>query len=252
MNSENITIQEDYSLPSKGQIYGKAFDPIVKLRSMTVAEEMKRLTATDNPYKAMSEIIEACLVTKLPISVYDMCLGDYQYLLHKLRVVTYGPNYTLSVVCPFCGQIYENTINLDDLKVNEYDEEINKLLEVKLPVTGKTVRLRLQTPKDLDNIERKKKEMKKQFPDMKEDPTLLLNLETLVYMVDGQPVNPATIQNTLKNLPLKDSMVILQRGEKINNRIGVDVGLVSKCPNCDREVNSTFRFTSEFFRPEVD
>ena len=89
----NITIQEEYSLPSKGMLYGKSFDPLVKLRSMTVAEEMKRLTATDYPYKNMSEIIDDCIINKLPISTYDMCLGDYQYLLHRLRVVTSGPDY---------------------------------------------------------------------------------------------------------------------------------------------------------------
>ena len=248
----NITIQEEYSLPSKGLVYGKPFDPVVKLRSMTVAEEMKRLTATENPYKTMSEIIEDCLVTKLPIPVYDLCLGDYQYLLHKLRVVTYGPDYSLSVMCPFCGNFFDRSINLDELKVNEYTEDILKELVVDLPTTGKKVELRLQTPRDLDRIEQKKKEMKKQFPDMKEDPTILLNLESLIKSIDGQPVNPATIQNTLKKLPLKDSMKIMQRAEKISGLIGVDNGLVSECPNCGREINSTFRFTSEFFRPEID
>lgn len=248
----NITIQEEYSLPSRGLLYGKPFDPVVKLRSMTVAEEMKRLTATDNPYKAMSEIIEDCLVTKLPIPVYDLCLGDYQYLLHKLRVVTYGPDYSISVMCPFCGKFFDKTINLDELKVNEYQEGIEKDLLVDLPVTGKQVELKFQTPRDLDKIDQKKRDMKKQFPEMTDDPTLLLNLESLVKSIDGKPVNPALIQNTLKNLPLKDSMKIMQRADKINRAIGVEMELVTECPNCKRDVHSTFRFTSEFFRPEID
>ena len=84
-NDITIKPKEEYSLPSKGQIYSVKFDPCVKLRSMTVADEMKRLTSTDSPYKNMSEIIESCLETKLPVSVYDMCLGDYQYLLHRLN-----------------------------------------------------------------------------------------------------------------------------------------------------------------------
>lgn len=248
----NVTIQEEYSLPSKGLLYGNPFDPVVKLRSMTVAEEMKRLTATENPYKVMSEIIEDCLLTKLPISVYDLCLGDYQYLLHKLRVVTYGPDYKISVGCPFCGEYFETVINLDELKVNYYSEDLLKELSIKLPVTNKTVDLKFQTPRDLDNIERKKKEMKKQFPEMKEDPTLLLNLESMIRSIDGQPVNPATIQNTIKKMPLKDSSLILQRMEKLNDKVGVEVNVVVTCPNCNHDVNTMFRFTSEFFRPEID
>lgn len=248
----NVTIQEEYILPSKGLLYGQPFDPVVKLRSMTVAEEMKRLSATENPYKAMAEIIEACLITKLPIPVYDLCLGDYQYLLHKLRVVTYGPDYNISVACPFCGELFEAKINLDELKVNEFSEDILNELAFQLPVTGKKVEIRFQTPRDLDKIEQKKKDMKKQFPEMKDDPTLLLNLESLIRSFDGQPVNPALIQNTLKNLPLKDSMMILQRSEKVSNKIGIDTGVEVTCPDCGRTVYSTFRFTSEFFRPEID
>ena len=42
--TDHITITEDYSLPSKGKIYGKQFDPAIKLRSMTGEDEMKRLS----------------------------------------------------------------------------------------------------------------------------------------------------------------------------------------------------------------
>jgi len=74
---ENITIKETYTLPSLGKMYQTQFDPQVELRSMTVAEEMKRLTSTDQPYNAMASIIDSCILNKLPISTYDMCIGDY-------------------------------------------------------------------------------------------------------------------------------------------------------------------------------
>lgn len=35
------TIQEDFSLPSKGLMYTTKFDPHIKLRSMTVADEIR-------------------------------------------------------------------------------------------------------------------------------------------------------------------------------------------------------------------
>ena len=38
----DYTIAEEYKLPSEGKIYSVPFDPKVKLRSMTVQEEMKR------------------------------------------------------------------------------------------------------------------------------------------------------------------------------------------------------------------
>jgi len=109
--AKNITIKEDFSLPSEGRIYGKTFNPDVTLRSMTVEDEMKRLSPSKNPYKNMSEIIESCITSeKLPISVYDLCIGDYTYLLHKLRVVTYGANYPIRYMCPKCGSIENDTL----------------------------------------------------------------------------------------------------------------------------------------------
>ena len=76
----DYTIAQDFVLPSKGLIYNQSVNPNVKIRSMTTAEEMKRLAYTETPYKLMSEIIDDCLVTKPGISAYDMCLGDYQFI----------------------------------------------------------------------------------------------------------------------------------------------------------------------------
>lgn len=78
----SFTITEDCTLPSLGLVYSKPVNPNVKLRSMTTEEEMRRLAHTERPYKVLCDIIEDCIVgDKLGISVYDVCLGDYQYLL---------------------------------------------------------------------------------------------------------------------------------------------------------------------------
>ena len=57
----NSTIQENFTLPSKGLIYDQKFDPTITLRSMTVMEEMKRLSYNASEYKVMSEIIDDCI-----------------------------------------------------------------------------------------------------------------------------------------------------------------------------------------------
>lgn len=248
----NVTIQEEYSLPSKGMIYNTPFDPNIKLRSMTVAEEMKRLTATESPYMNMSEIIEDCLLTKLPVSVYDLCLGDYQYLIHKLRVTTYGPEYPITAVCPYCGELFDSVVNLDALKINEYDESVKELATFELPISKRMMKIRFQTPRDLDRIDKRKKDMKKQFPDMKDDPSLMLNLVSIIDTIDGQPMNQATVEEMVKSMPMGDVNMILQRSQKMNEKVGVDIMLDLLCPNCEHNVRTPFRFTNEFFRPEVN
>ena len=98
----NYSIAEEYVLPSRGKVYSQNVNPNVKIRSMTTEEEMKRLAPSDKTYKNLCEIIDDCLVENPGISSYDMCLADYQFLLHKLRVVTYGPDYPITSKCPFC------------------------------------------------------------------------------------------------------------------------------------------------------
>jgi len=249
---ENITIQEEFTLPSLGKIYERQFDPTVKLRSMTVAEEMKRLTATDTPYKSMAEIIDACTVNKLPISSYDMCLGDYQFLLHRLRVVTYGNDYKIQVRCPHCGRIFNDTLNLDELKINTYEDDVKDIKTFTLPATGDTIEIGFQTPRDLDYIQKRKLEIKKQFPDSTDDPTLVLNLLTMIKTVNGKVQTPAILEAQLKKLPLKDYQVIIKNATELNRKVGVDIGISLVCPECKNNVNTNFRFTDEFFGPTLD
>ena len=103
--SVGYTITEDVHLPSKGLVYKHTtVNPDFKLRSMTTEEEMLRLAPTERPYQTLCNVIDACIVGPGPgISSYDMCLGDYHYLLNKLRIVTYGTDYKISSYCPLCS-----------------------------------------------------------------------------------------------------------------------------------------------------
>lgn len=245
----NVPIQEDFKLPSLGKVYNKPFDPRVKLRSMTVVDEMKRLNPTTTPYRTMSEIIEDCLLTKLPISVYDLCLGDYVYLLNKLRIVTYGNQYKYTAICPVCGNQDQGIFNLDDLIINEYTDDIEELKTVTLS-SGKVAHLKFQTPRDLDNISNKVSEYKKNYPDSQADPTVLYTLMSFIDYIDG--VSPTLLEETLKVLPASDYNVLSQVGAKLNRKVGIDAVMPFTCKACNNSVNLPFRYTSEFFRPSID
>jgi hypothetical protein len=131
------TIAEGYELPSKGKIYETKVDPQVELRSMTARDEMKRLSPSNTQFKKLADIIEGCMIEKPKVRVYDMALGDYEFLLHKLRIVTYGPEYKIAVGCPFCGNTFEGNANLEQLQILEFDEERFKELQTfSLPVSG--------------------------------------------------------------------------------------------------------------------
>ena len=54
---KDFTISENYILPSLGKIYEEEFDPHITIRSMTTADEMKRLSPSELTYKNMCSII---------------------------------------------------------------------------------------------------------------------------------------------------------------------------------------------------
>lgn len=249
----SYTIAEDFTLPSLGKLYSGQINPHIKLRSMTVEEEMKRLTPSETPYKTLCDIIDDCTVESCGISSYDMCLGDFQYLLHRLRVVTYGSEYKLTSTCPFCGTPNEVTLNLDSIKVLQYDDYLQKYFKLTLPVSKKEVELKYQTPRIADNITQRKKEIIKRTGKTAQDQSLLLEVSSLIKTIDGKAFNPITQESFIRKLPMRDINKILNYADKINKGIGIDTNIpLDHCSYCDLPYKYPFRITPEFFRPSED
>ena len=250
-NKEFATNWEEFTLPSLGKIYDPPIDPHVRLRSMTTSEEMKRLSPTETPYKIMSDIIEDCMETKPKIKVCDMSIGDYQFLLHKLRIVTYTNKYKMLVTCPKCGHTEEMEINLDSLKINEWNESISSERLLKLPASGKLIELRFQTPHDLDLIAYRAKEMKKARK-IPMDYSILFTLMSLINKIDGQSYTDEELKSFVENMPMRDVNYILTKAAELTKKVGIDNVVDVTCTQCGFEVSAPFRITSEFFGPTED
>ena len=248
----SITIAEEFTLPSLGKIYSKPVNPNIRLRSMTTEDEMLRLSHTERPYKLLCDIIDNCMVGDKPgISAYDMCLSDYQYLLHRLRVVTYGPDYVARSICPYCGYANEKKISLDDLEISQYSEELEKYFEFNLPKSGNLVKIKLQTPRSVDNIAIKVKEERKKNPDAP-DKTLLLTVADLIDKVDGVVYDAIKLDMFVRKLPMADTNYILKCAEKLNKSIGINTNLEVHCAGCGVDYDTPFRVSPEFFGPSID
>lgn len=251
--NENYTVTEEYVLPSGGKIYDKMFDPHIQIRPMKTMEEMRRQSPSNNTNRVLCDIIDACLITKLPVKTYDLCLGDFTYLLNKLRVATYGPDYKFTVGCPHCNQVYESSMNLDNLKVKEFDlNEFMDLLKITLPDSKKEVKLKYSTPRISDEITAKVKEFKKKTK-VDYDPTLTITLQSLIDTVDDTKYDFVSLENFVNNLTAKDARALTNRIAKINDTIGLDTRVDITCDKCGGDIITFFRFSSEFFEPtEID
>ncbi len=246
----DYTIMEGYELPSKGKIYEESVNPHIELRSMTARDEMKRLSPSSTPLKTLADIIEGCCVEKPKIHVYDMSLGDYEFLLHKLRIVTYGEGYNVALRCPSCGELIEATADLGQLAIKNFnDEEIDKLRIFTLPKSGKTISLNFITPRIIEESEIKVKEMKRRYKNATIDFETLVKLQMNINLIDGEKKDETEMENIITNLPALDLQKLLNNIDNLNQQIGLDNILYLTCPKCGDEVTTFFRFGPEFFRP---
>ena len=246
----NYTIGEGLDLPSKGKIYSKNAPSQVELRSMTARDEMKRLSPSTTQFKSLADIIEGCMIEKYPVHVYDMALGDYEYLLHRLRIVTYGDEYKLVLRCPYCGEEIETIAHLEELEIKEFDlEKFNAARTITLPRSGHTVTLKFQTPRMLDEVESKTRDMKRKFKSAEVNFELLTLLTSVIDTVDGTKMDLVRLEGFIDKLPALDMTKILNSVDTLNSLVGIDNRLTVDCPKCGGEVRTTFRFGQEFFRP---
>ena len=246
----DYTIMEGYELPSKGKIYDRPVDPHIELRSMTARDEMKRLSPSSTPLKTLADIIEGCCIEKPAVHVYDMALGDYEFLLHKLRIVTYGEDYKVALRCAECGESIETIAKLDQLSVKEFDEEkINSLRTFSLPKSGRMITLNFLSPRLVEEMEVKVKDMKRKYKTATIDFETLVKLLTNIELVDGEHKTEHELENIITNLPALDLQKILNNIDKLNQQVGLDNVLYLTCPKCGEEISTFFRFGPEFFRP---
>lgn len=247
--SADARIAHTFTLPSNGKIYTEAVNPTVILGSMKTKHEMLRLSATTNNNKIMAEILDDCIEGDMGISSYDLCLGDYQYLLFMLRTVTYGPEYEIIGICPNCGSQEDLKINLHDLEINEYDDKLADILTVHLPESNVDVTLTLQTPRLLDKIKRQAQDRKRKSSTIG-DTTLLYTITNSIESIDNEQVNPFTLESWVTDLPMRDTNILLARINEINNYIGVQPSVVETCPTCGKDYDAPFYINGSFFRPD--
>lgn len=246
----NYTIGEGMELPSKGLIYDKPVAAYVELRSMTARDEMKRLSPSPARFKVLADIIEDCMIEKPAIHVYDMALGDYEYLLHRLRIITYGDEYKVAVRCLNCGEVTETVAHLEELKVIPFDEaKFEELKTVKLPKKGDTVTLKFQTPRMVDEMEAEIKELKRKFKTADISFDLLVLLKSIIDTVNGAKLTSSQLETYVNNLPALDMTKLVNSVDALNALIGIENDLTVICTKCGGEVPTYFRFGPEFFRP---
>ena len=227
-------------LPSQGKFY-KNKKSSLKVGYLTAADENILLGQ-----KNADNIVSTLLRNKIyePDFNPDQLLDcDTEAILIFLRNTSFGSEYTFTLRDPKTQKEFEATTNLDELNVIQpkITPNNNGLFELKLPVSGKTVKCKLLNNSDVKSLQK----LQDQYPDGVIAPVVTKRLEMMVEEMDGNS-DKTTIAQEIQTLPIADSKHIRNMMRDAEPRL--DLERVFMAPSGEK-VSVRITFGAEFFRP---
>lgn len=249
--ARRVSIREKAVLPSKGLIYDskKKIPTEFEMRAMTTLEEKLRLSSNDS-MQIIPELISRCSEPRLEGK--SLTMKDLQYAMFRLRIVTYGPEYKVQLRCPHCGKEYEATIDLDALKINYLDPEVDgTTFEIgPLPINNDIITCRLMCVDDYDELAKDVKRVMAKMPNYEGDPDLILKYDYIITAINGESIEPYKIKEYIEKLHARDFRFLESKYEEKENSYGLDLYMIEKCVKCQGDVEFNLPINSEFFRPK--
>ena len=222
-------LETDVSLPSKCKFYTLP-DPAspVTVRPMTFEDEKAIATIKKSDrMDPISYLLSKCVSN---LNIGDLLLMDRLYLLYKIREVSYGPEYPVSITCPKCTLDSEVKIDISKLLLNEVPDDLSDPRKVTLPILKKdaTVRFpRLREEKYVNFLGSKK-----------------IQLWRFIEDIDGNR-DKKVIAKVLEKLPLTDTHIIIS--EIMKPDYGLDSKINFICGECDEETVIDIPIGENFF-----
>ena len=243
----NVTYHSEVvDLPSKGKFYPTGH-PLasgqVELKYMTAKEE-DILTSTNLIQKGvvLDKLMDSLIITK-GITHEDFLLGDLNAVMVASRILGYGKDYPLNVTCPKCNTTTEHNVDLSQLETKDVPEND---LTVKLPVSGKTIKVRLLTRKIEKDIQKELDSLKKIGTSV--EPEATTRLRYLIAEVDGV-TDQKTIRETVENMLVRDTKTLREFYRSVTPDVKFEAPFV--CSTCNEETTLPISIGLNFFWPDA-
>jgi uncharacterized Zn-finger protein len=241
---------EIVDLPSRGRFYGEGHPlhdcDTIEISHMTAKEEDILSSATLlKKGVALDKMIQSVIVDRR-IKVGDLLTGDKNSLLVHSRIFGYGAEYSTQVTCPECGDKFEETFDLSELKSKDYEAQLEKYeIEVTeintfvmtLPKSQYVVEFRLLTTKDEQILFDKRKDIRS-----------LQMLEAIIISINDQ-ADTFYLKRAISSLPIMDASIL----KRVYTKIMPDIDLSNdvRCPHCDEVSTVGVPLDANFFWPDI-
>lgn len=208
----------------------------LKVREQNLLVDRKRL----KDGSAIDEVLSSCIMTP-GYDPKELLVGDRLALLIHLRVITHGPDFMFRVSCE-CGESFLWKEDLSQLKIKYLDPPLpygeDRIIEIKPPVLGRKVKIRLLKGKDEKRMRGIRAEEGAMFSGL---------LRLITVEVEGEKILPAKF---FDDLDADDMDYIMSEWRE--HDCGVDTTVQVECPNCGRvqEIDIPIFSERSFFLPK--
>lgn len=245
---------EVIELPSKGLVYPEGH-PLskgqIEIKYMTAKEE--DILASQNLIRkgvVLDKLFESIVVDK-DVNIGDIFIGDKNAILLATRILGYGADYKVEVTDPFSGEQQKVTIDLSKVQTKEVDETLlnkDNVYEFELPTSKKTVKFRLLTHKDEQDINAEiqaLQRLSKNQETISQDVTT--RLRYMITEVDGE-TDRGKINNFVRNgLLARDSRALRNYVQEISPDLDLRFNFVSEITGEQEALDIPFGIS--FFYP---
>ena len=243
----NVTFPtEIIDLPSKGKYYPQG-SPLssgqIELKYMTAKEE-DILTSMNLIQKGLvlDKLMDSLIVTN-GVNGEDLLLGDLNAVMIASRILGYGKDYALTINCPSCGTSGDHTVDLTQLETKEVEAED---LTTILPISKKTIKVRLLTRKVEKEIQKELESLKK--VGLQIEPEATTRLRYTIAEVDGS-TDPKLIRETAENMLVADTRALREFYRKVTPDVKFETSY--SCERCGNTSNLPFSIGLNFFWPDA-
>jgi len=246
---------ETIPLPSKGRFYPEGHplkSGTIEMKYMTAKEE--DILASQNLIKqgvVIDKLLQSLIVTR--INYNDLLTIDKNAIFIAARILAYGPEYTVEITCPSCGEKSKHTIDLQQFAEKAVDwsnfTEGEIYHKFALPVAKNELTLKMLTHGDEKKIEEASKAYKKAAKTIGVDRELTTRLKHVIVAVDGNE-DKMHISKFVDNMFSRDSLALRTHLKHVTPDIETTFNY--ECPACGYEMaNMQLPIDVGFFWPGV-
>ena len=247
-NSQNVFSQktaltEDVQMITRGILPN--IPATITIKALQRKDKKKVLMS--NTDDVLLSLLQSCIVSPKDFNVYNLLPFESQYLLYRLRILTYGNENTFKDACPYCGEINEVTIDLNSIPIIDIPDDFKLTFDISLPVSGDVLTCKLLTEGELSKIRKDSKDFTKNTGN--EDLDRIW--ESRIIAINGvTKLAPIEISQYLDEMSDYDSEYFMEYYSRYSGNYGLQTQLNYTCDHCNRKVESEMPGIATFFRPE--